>query len=814
MPIFQSSTFRFETNDEFAQAIRFDGPGYVLAGVRQPDGRCVPVRDGRPGGVGVRDGFASGLAAILALLHGRRRGRGWSRGRPVRGPSRSWSILPRYGVETTFVDPTDLDQVREALPGADLFYCETIVNPTTTVPDLAALASLCREAGVLSAVDNTFASPYLCNPVALGFDVALHSATKYVGGHADPIGGVACTSEELFRRLRDTVIDLGASMPLEAWLCLRGLATLSLRMEHHCASAAKLAEALAAHPAVEHVHYPGLPEHPQHEVAARRSSATSAARSRSRSPAGSRRGAASRRRSRSVDRSLGSVMTLVAHPPPRRTAGGRGSARGRDRRRAAAGRGGARGSGRPRRRLHARPRQGMKRRRVAVLFGGRSAEHEISCISARSVIDVLDPGRNEVVPIGITREGRWHRLSGPPAPTEDRLDAAGDRRQRGGGGARERGGLAGARRGRRLPRADRRRVPVLHGPFGEDGTIQGLLELAGVPYVGAGVLGSAIGMDKDVQKRLFREAGLPVGAYEPVHETDWRDDPDAVVAASEALGFPVFTKPATLGSSVGVAKVRGPEQLAPALDEPFRYARLALVERAFEGVREIECAILGNDEPVASVAGEIVPEDHEFYDYDAKYLDERGAQLLIPADLKPEVLEEIQRLAVGAFRTIRCAGMARVDFFLEGEDRPWLNELNTVPGFTSISMYPKLWEASGLPTRNWSSDCSTSRSSDTRPSARARGSASWAAETRCPLGQRPRRANDYRWTTGQVRVRVIPSIAWIRATTSFEVVDAVGLGADDHVVGTGHVLGLEDALRPRTELATEAAFPTSVWIRM
>ncbi len=238
--------------------------------------------------------------------------------------------------------------------------------------------------------------------------------------------------------------------------------------------------------------------------------------------------------------------------------------------------------------------------------------------------------------------------------------------------------------------------PVLHGPFGEDGTIQGLMELAGVPYVGAGVLGSAIGMDKDVQKRLFLQAGLPVGPFETVHEKGWADDPESVEASAEALGYPVFTKPATLGSSVGVTKVHRADELAAGLAHAFRYARVALVERSAEGAREIECAVLGNDEPVASVAGEIVPDGHDFYDYEAKYLDEHGARLLIPADLKPEVLEEVQRLAVAAFRTIRCAGMARVDFFLLGEDELWLNELNTVPGFTSISMYPKLWEASGL----------------------------------------------------------------------------------------------------------------------
>ncbi len=340
----------------------------------------------------------------------------------------------------------------------------------------------------------------------------------------------------------------------------------------------------------------------------------------------------------------------------------------------------------------------MKRRRVAVLFGGRSAEHEVSCISARSVIDALDPDRTEVVPIGISRDGRWHRLSGPPAlPAETgRMPEVTE----GSGTTVE---LAAESGSSELVTADGSRepidvvFPVLHGPSGEDGTIQGLLELAKVPYVGAGVLGSAIGMDKDVQKRLFLQAGLPVGPFETVHDKEWGDDRESVEAAAEALGYPLFTKPTSLGSSVGVSKVRGAGELAAGLDEAFRYARFAIVEQAAEGAREIECAVLGNDEPVASVAGEIVPDGHDFYDYEAKYLDEHGAQLLIPADLKPEVLEEVQRLAVTAFRTVRCAGMARVDFFLLGEDELWLNELNTVPGFTSISMYPKLWEASGIP---------------------------------------------------------------------------------------------------------------------
>jgi D-alanine-D-alanine ligase len=344
----------------------------------------------------------------------------------------------------------------------------------------------------------------------------------------------------------------------------------------------------------------------------------------------------------------------------------------------------------------------MTRRRVAVLFGGRSAEHEVSCISARSVIDALDPDAFEVIPIGITREGRWHRLPGPPAlPAETgRMPEVTD----GSGTAVE---LAGEGASSELVAVDgssRQPIdvvfPVLHGPFGEDGTVQGLLQLAGIPYVGAGVLGSAVGMDKEIQKRLFREAGIPIGPFEAVHERDWRDDPESVEAAAEALGYPVFTKPATLGSSVGVTKVERTDGLGPGLDEAFRYAREAVIEKAATAARELECSVLGNDDPVASVAGEIVPEGHAFYDYDAKYLDEHGARLLIPADVKPEVMDEVQRLAIAAFRAIKCAGMARVDFFLMGEDRLWVNEVNTIPGFTSISMYPKLWEASGLPYRD------------------------------------------------------------------------------------------------------------------
>jgi D-alanine-D-alanine ligase len=334
-----------------------------------------------------------------------------------------------------------------------------------------------------------------------------------------------------------------------------------------------------------------------------------------------------------------------------------------------------------------------------VLFGGRSAEHEISCISARSVIDALDPRDNEIVPIGITREGRWQILDGPPAlPSEtgrmpEVTDSSGAPVQL----------VEGEGRRQELMNADGSRThidvvfPVLHGPYGEDGATQGLLELAGVPFVGAGVLGSALGMDKAVQKVLFVAAGLPVLPWEAVREAGWAEDAEGVAARVEALGFPVFVKPATLGSSVGISKVHGPDELAAAIDHAFGFARKVVVERGLAPIREIECAVLGNDDPVASIAGEIVPQgEHEFYSYTAKYLDENGAILRIPADLPPEVLERVQRMAVTAFHATECAGMARVDFFCRGESELWLNEVNTIPGFTSISMYPKLWEASGL----------------------------------------------------------------------------------------------------------------------
>ncbi|HEY2803353.1 MAG TPA: D-alanine--D-alanine ligase family protein [Actinomycetota bacterium] len=343
------------------------------------------------------------------------------------------------------------------------------------------------------------------------------------------------------------------------------------------------------------------------------------------------------------------------------------------------------------------------KRRILILYGGRSAEHEISCVSGRSVMDALDPERYEAIPIGITKEGAWQLSAGPPtlpdvggALPSVRPDRSAEVELDRTVGA---SSLVSAE-------GDRREIdvvfPVLHGPYGEDGTIQGMLELAGIPYVGAGVLASAIGIDKAVQKVIFREAGLPVGPFETVHEREWEQDRDGVGARAARLGYPLFAKPATLGSSVGISKVHDDGELSAAMEEAFRYATKAVLETSIEGAREIECAVLGNDEPRASLPGEILPFG-EFYDYRSKYLEER-TRLVIPAPLNDSLVADVQRMAIEAFRAIDCAGMARVDFFLRGGEPEGgrggellLNEINTIPGFTSVSMYPKLWEVSGVP---------------------------------------------------------------------------------------------------------------------
>jgi len=338
-----------------------------------------------------------------------------------------------------------------------------------------------------------------------------------------------------------------------------------------------------------------------------------------------------------------------------------------------------------------------KKLRVGVLFGGRSGEHEVSLASAASVIRALDPEKYEAVPIGISKEGRWLAGTGANKMLPEVLKSGQRVVLPADPGAT---GLIPVGGGESSAAALQVDVifPVLHGTFGEDGTVQGLLDLAGIPYVGAGVLGSSIGMDKDVQKRLFQLAGLPIVPYVVVPRADWEKNPKSAERAILArLKFPVFVKPATLGSSVGMTKVHSKKELAGAMDVAAEFALKILVERGVNA-REIELSVLGNSDPKASVPGEIVPH-REFYDYTAKYLED-GTRLEIPARLTKAQLRKFQDFAVRGFKAVECTGMARMDFFLERKTgKIFINEINTIPGFTSISMYPKLWEASGVSYR-------------------------------------------------------------------------------------------------------------------
>jgi len=352
----------------------------------------------------------------------------------------------------------------------------------------------------------------------------------------------------------------------------------------------------------------------------------------------------------------------------------------------------------------------MRKLRVGVIFGGQSGEHEVSLVSARSVIAALDPDKYQVVPIGITHAGRWLTSGDPMAllTAGPLAEPGGPSTGSGGGPSTGSGGdlagpvAMGAERelvpgatGQRFPALDVI-FPVLHGPFGEDGTIQGLLELAGVPYVGCGVLASAVGMDKIASKAVFAAAGLPQARYLAFIRREWERAPAEVIARIEgALTYPVFVKPANLGSSIGISKARDAGELAAALNEAARYDRRLLVEEGVPNVREIECAVLGNDDPIASVPGEVVP-SNEFYDYAAKYIDGKSA-LLIPAPLPASLAAQVREMAVRAYKALDASGLARVDFLLNaGTDELFINEANTMPGFTAISMYPKLWEATGL----------------------------------------------------------------------------------------------------------------------
>lgn len=368
----------------------------------------------------------------------------------------------------------------------------------------------------------------------------------------------------------------------------------------------------------------------------------------------------------------------------------------------------------------------MKKFRVGILFGGRSGEHEVSLLSAASVLQAIDKNKFDVVPIGITKEGRWltsseaeRLLQGKPIE-EARHLRAGDPEATPGAAVLAKGeavvvppepihrqqGMVPFQTTALARRAADRAInvdvifPVLHGTFGEDGTIQGLLELADIPYVGAGVLGSAAGMDKDVMKALFRNAGLPIVKHLTILRGDWEGEPKKIERLVEKkLKYPVFVKPANLGSSVGISKARNRKELGPAIYEAAKFDRKIIVEEGVGGTknkaREIECSVLGNDRPQASVPGEIVP-SKEFYDYTAKYLDE-GSQLIIPAKLTKSETKKVQELAIKAFQAVDCAGLARVDFLMDPKTRKlFVNEINTMPGFTAISMYPKLWAASGL----------------------------------------------------------------------------------------------------------------------
>ena len=341
-----------------------------------------------------------------------------------------------------------------------------------------------------------------------------------------------------------------------------------------------------------------------------------------------------------------------------------------------------------------------KKIRVGLIFGGKSGEHEVSFLSASSIVKAIDKDKYTVVPIGITKEGRWI------SPQDSEL-------------ALQSGKIEGKNTvillndsfSKSLVCIDNNQkldknsalekvdviFPILHGPYGEDGTIQGLLELANIPYVGAGVASSAISMDKDLMRTIFQQKDLPILKWLTIKRKEWQKDKEKILSlVQDNFEYPLFVKPASLGSSVGITKVHKKEELDKAIDLASSYDRKILIEKGLEEAREVECGVLGNDEPRASVVGEVKPAG-EFYDYDSKYTDE-GTQLIVPADLPDGVSREVQEIALRAFKAVDAAGMARVDFFVtKKENKIYLNEINTIPGFTSVSMYPRLWQASGIP---------------------------------------------------------------------------------------------------------------------
>jgi len=333
-----------------------------------------------------------------------------------------------------------------------------------------------------------------------------------------------------------------------------------------------------------------------------------------------------------------------------------------------------------------------KKIRVAVIFGGKSAEHEVSLQSAKNVIDAMDKNKYEITMIGVDKSGRWHKndsnfLLNASNPKLIKLNSKDSTTVV---PVTDNSSQLVALNSGQTSTIDVA-FPILHGPYGEDGTVQGLLKLAGIPFVGASVLGSAVGMDKDVMKRLFQEGKLRTPRFIVLQQTDSPNFYDI----RKKLGKTLFVKPANMGSSVGVSKVKGESEFHVALRKAFKFDTKLLVEECIKG-REIECAVLGNDKPIASIPGEVLPM-HDFYSYEAKYIDENGAVLEIPAKLTRSKIKEVQATAIKVFKTLCLEGMARIDFFLTKDGKLYVNEANTIPGFTRISMYPKLWEASGIP---------------------------------------------------------------------------------------------------------------------
>ncbi len=338
----------------------------------------------------------------------------------------------------------------------------------------------------------------------------------------------------------------------------------------------------------------------------------------------------------------------------------------------------------------------MKKIRIGILFGGRSAEHQVSLLSAKSVVEAIDKDKYEPVLIGINKSGEWflcddinHYLVHASDPkhihlieTNEKVTVV----------ARQQGNALVSLSGNALNAAVDVIFPVLHGTYGEDGTIQGLLKLANMPFVGSGVLASSIAMDKDVMKRLFRDAGIPIAKFITLHSHAFQNT--TFEAVEKALGLPFFIKPANLGSSVGVSKVKNKAEFEEKVAFAFQFDHKILIEEYIAG-REIECSVLGNDDLKASLPGELIPQ-HEFYSYEAKYLDENGALFKIPAVLSPQEIKDIQELSIKAYQVLCCEGMGRVDMFLQKNGRIVINEINTIPGFTKISMYPKLWMVSGM----------------------------------------------------------------------------------------------------------------------